>query len=279
MRRPPETETTADCRQGTVIRIPNEPKMSSAIGAKPDSTGSADEQTPLIAQPGDEDIETGAGNNNDIKSSALARHDDDDDDGESAEIHAGNNNDIKSSALARHDDDDDDGESAEIASKEDVGGFTKGCFVFFAGITTLSAIVLAFMSASQIILLLKKHLPPLQFSLRLYILIFCLIFIFVELDWPPRIMRNLSTNNWLMRGWIYSFLGLVGMEEAFAVLVSDSSTNNILGSDLISIFIQLASWGMVLIGVLYFALGILCMRSLKEKVRKDYYAAKDRHRR
>ena len=251
-----ETETTAG--RGTVIRIPNEPKMSSAIGAKPDSTGSPDEQTPLIAQPGDEDIETGADNNNDNKSSALARHDDDDDDGESAEMTP---------------------TQSPYASKEDVGGFTKGCFMFFAGITTLSVIVLAFMSASQIILLLKKHLPPLQFSLRLYILIFCLIFIFVELDWPPRIMRNLPTNNWLMRGWIYSFLGLVGMEEAFAVLVSDSSTNNILGSDLISIFIQLASWGMVLIGVLYFALGILCMRSLKEKVRKDYYAAKDRHRR
>ena len=204
--------------------LPNEPKMSSAIGAKPDSTGSADEETPLIAQPGDGDIETGADNNNDNKSSALARHDDDDDYGESAEMTP---------------------TQSPYASKEDVGGFTI----------------------------------PLQFSLRLYILIFCLIFIFVELDWPPRIMRNLPTNNWLMRGWIYSFLGLVGMEEAFAVLVSDSSTNNILGSDLISIFIQLASWGMVLIGILYFALGILCMRSLKEKVRKDYYAAKDRHRR
>ena len=82
-----------------------------------------------------------------------------------------------------------------------------------------------------------------------------------------------------MRGWIYSFLGLVGMEEAFAVLVSDSSTSNILGSDLISIFVQLSSWGMVVIGVLYFVLGLLFMRSLKEKVRKDYYAAKDRRRR
>ena len=72
-----------------------------------------------------------------------------------------------------------------------------------------------------------------------------------------------------MRGWIYSFLGLVGMEEAFAVLVSDSSTSNILGSDLISIFVQLSSWGMVVIGVVYFVLGLLFMRSLKEKVRKD----------
>ena len=233
--------------------------MSSALGANPDSTSSADEQTPLVAKPGDEDIETGAGNN-DKKKSALeeARHDDADDDDESAEMTP---------------------TQSPYASNEDVGGFTKGCFMFFAAITTLSVIVLAFMSASQVILLLKKHLPPLQFSLRLYILIFCLIFILVELDWPPQIMRNLPTNNWLMRGWIYSFLGLVGMEEAFAVLVSDSSTNNVLGSDLISIFIQLASWGMVLIGVLYFGLGILCMRRLKEKVRKDYYAAKDRHRR
>ena len=151
--------------------------------------------------------------------------------------------------------------------------------MFFASITTLSIIVLACMSISQIILLSKKHLPFLQFSLRLYILIFCLVFLLVELDWPPQIMRNLPTSNWLMRGWIYSFLGLVGMEEAFAVLVSDSSTSNILGSDLISIFVQLSSWGMVVIGVLYFVLGLLFMRSLKEKVRKDYYAAKDRQRR
>ena len=92
-------------------------------------------------------------------------------------------------------------------------------------------------------------------------------------------MKSLPTNNWLMRGWLYSFLGLVGMEEAYAVLVSDSSTSNILASDLVSIFIQMSSWGMVAIGVLYFALGLLCMRSLKEKVRADYSAAKDRHRR
>mmetsp|Transcript_5794 Transcript_5794/g.16334 ORF Transcript_5794/g.16334 Transcript_5794/m.16334 type:complete len:244 (+) Transcript_5794:185-916(+) len=222
------------------------------------STGAgADEQTPLIAQPSDEDL----------KSSSPV------------DVETGGNDDNKTSAY------DEDG-LAEVTpaqspytSNEEVGGFTKGCFVFFASITTVAIIVLACMSASQIILLSKKHLPFLQFSLRLYILVFCLIFMLVELDWPPQIMRNLPTNNWLMRGWMYSFLGLVGMEEAFAVLVSDSSTSNILGSDLISIFVQISSWGMVAIGVLYFALGLLCMRSLKEKVRKDYYAAKDKHRR
>lgn len=222
----------------------------------------ADEKTPLIASDADDRAES------------------------AVDIEAGGIDDNNADQSQNDGDSDKTATSADSAlqqgpytSNEEVGGFTKGCFMFFASITTLSIIVLACMSISQIILLSKKHLPFLQFSLRLYILIFCLVFMLVELDWPPQIMRNLPTSNWLMRGWIYSFLGLVGMEEAFAVLVSDSSTSNILGSDLISIFVQLSSWGMVVIGVLYFVLGLLFMRSLKEKVRKDYYAAKDRQRR
>ena len=236
--------------------------MSSALEEPSKPSGGADENTPLIASDADDraesvvDIEAGGIN--------ADNADESQNDGDSDKTATS-----ADSAL----------QQSPYTSNEEVGGFTKGCFMFFASITTLSIIVLACMSISQIILLSKKHLPFLQFSLRLYILIFCLVFMLVEMDWPPQIMRNLPTNNWLMRGWIYSFLGLVGMEEAFAVLVSDSSTSNILGSDLISIFVQLSSWGMVVIGVLYFVLGLLFMRSLKEKVRKDYYAAKDSHRR
>lgn len=236
--------------------------MSSALEEPSKPSGGADENTPLIAS----DVDDRAESVVDIEAGGIDADnaDESQNDGDSDETATS-----ADSAL----------QQSPYTSNEEVGGFTKGCFMFFASITTLSIIVLACMSISQIILLSKKHLPFLQFSLRLYILIFCLVFMLVEMDWPPQIMRNLPTNNWLMRGWIYSFLGLVGMEEAFAVLVSDSSTSNILGSDLISIFVQLSSWGMVVIGVLYFVLGLLFMRSLKEKVRKDYYAAKDRHRR
>ena len=73
--------------------------------------------------------------------------------------------------------------SPYVASQEDVGGFTKGCYMFFVAVSTLSIIVLACMSISQIILLCKKSVPFLQYSLRLYILIFCLVFILVEFDW------------------------------------------------------------------------------------------------
>ena len=237
--------------------------MSSAAQESNKPSGGADEKTPLIASDTDDRAESSAV---DLEAGGI--------DADESQNNYGNSDKTVSSAEAAL-------QQSPYTPNEEVGGFTKGCFMFFASITTLSIIVLACMSISQIILLSKKHLPFLQFSLRLYILIFCLIFMLVELDWPPQIMRNLPTNNWLMKGWIYSFLGLVGMEEAFAVLVSDSSTStsNILGSDLISIFVQLSSWGMVVIGVLYFVLGLLFMRSLKEKVRKDYYAAKDRHRR
>ena len=236
--------------------------MSSALEEPSKPSGGADENTPLIASDADDRAESVV----DIEAGGI--------DADNADESQNDGDSDKTATSA-----DSALQQSPYTSNEEVGGFTKGCFMFFASITTLSIIVLACMSISQIILLSKKHLPFLQFSLRLYILIFCLVFMLVEMDWPPQIMRNLPTNNWLMRGWIYSFLGLVGMEEAFAVLVSDSSTSNILGSDLISIFVQLSSWGMVVIGVLYFVLGLCFMRSLKEKVRKDYYAAKERHRR
>ena len=91
----------------------------------------------------------------------------------------------------------------------------------------------------------------------------------METDAPRAVMRGLPTKNWLMRGWIYSFLGLVGMEEAYSNLVAGDS-ENIIGSDLISVFVQLSSWGMVIVGCGYFLMGLLCLRGLKDRVEEDY---------
>ena len=39
---------------------------------------------------------------------------------------------------------------------------------------------------------------------------------------------------------------------------------------LISVFVQLSSWGMVIVGCGYFLMGLLCLRGLKDRVEEDY---------
>lgn len=160
---------------------------------------------------------------------------------------------------------DDDG----ATPADPVCSFTGTCHLFFAAYTTVAIVALLCMAAAQISLLTKKDVAFLQVSLRFYIVVFCLLFVLVETDAPRAVMRGLPTKNWLMRGWIYSFLGLVGMEEAYSNLVAGDS-ENIIGSDLISVFVQLSSWGMVIVGCGYFLMGLLCLRGLKDRVEEDY---------
>ena len=116
-------------------------------------------------------------------------------------------------------------------------------------------------------------LPPCNLKSRLYLSIFCLIFILVESRIP---FLNGVIQNWILRGFLYSFFGLIGMEQDLAIRVEEISAGSasVLGPDFLTLFamlfINITAWTMISVGILYTFLGVVCLQGLSERLEKDY---------
>mmetsp|Transcript_28615 Transcript_28615/g.44224 ORF Transcript_28615/g.44224 Transcript_28615/m.44224 type:complete len:346 (+) Transcript_28615:65-1102(+) len=134
-----------------------------------------------------------------------------------------------------------------------------------------------FMQILPIAVLDKDEITGLQYFVRVYLIIFCASFILLESRIP--LLRRLSFpahDNWILRGFMYTFIGIIGMEQDVAIKVEDiaSGTANILGPDYGTLFaslsIAITTWIMVGVGVLYMILGTMCLQKWYERLEKEY---------
>uniref|UniRef100_A0A7S1ZNF7 Uncharacterized protein n=1 Tax=Trieres chinensis TaxID=1514140 RepID=A0A7S1ZNF7_TRICV len=156
-------------------------------------------------------------------------------------------------------------EGGEDEDEDEEFHFATSCHMFFVTVSAVTMLSLASMAISQLLLFLTQNdfLPQL---LRIYIFIFSSLFVFMELEWPVWLVRNIAgTSNWILRGMIYSFMGLVGMEQSTAVLAKEPFHQLF-----VSLFIRISSWALVVMGGIYFVMGVLCMKGLRDKVRDEY---------
>ena len=110
---------------------------------------------------------------------------------------------------------------------------------------------------------------------RCYLAIFAFLFFLIEIELPC--ISSPTLQNWIFRGFLYTFFGVVQMEQGLA-MVADGSfpklppfsqvfTFNIQWTLL---FIQISSWLIVSIGVIYFFCGIACLQTLLLNARIEY---------
>lgn len=154
------------------------------------------------------------------------------------------------------------------------------CHRIFNLITFIAVVTLICLLLTQALpLFFVKGVSVLQYTLRCYVSIFCLIFILTELDAPLNFLRSSkSLQNWISRGFLYSFVGLIGAEESLAVRVQDVLQQHPemgagafqLNVSWLAVFIQVSSWVMVGVGGAYFLLGICCMKGVRDRTRRDY---------
>ena len=108
-------------------------------------------------------------------------------------------------------------------------------------------------------------------ALKVYISLFCLLFILVEFDAPVPFIRNSQLlQSYLSRGFIYSFLGLICLEEAYSERVKEIVK---LHADEFhvawaSLFMQISSWLIFACGVNYMCMGCCCLKKYRDKIRK-----------
>ena len=102
---------------------------------------------------------------------------------------------------------------------------------------------------------------------------FCILFIFAELRLKCFLVP--SFDSWIYRGFLYSFVGLIGVEMSKSTLV-DSEDSDAMSVQSKSLLLAVASYSMFSMGVLYVLMGCLCLRCLSERARKKYERDLDR---
>eukprot|EP00978_Attheya_sp_CCMP212_P006353 scaffold14384_cov48-Attheya_sp.AAC.1 len=104
---------------------------------------------------------------------------------------------------------------------------------------SLLAVVASFcVIISQLIVARKGTF--LQYLLRVYMMLFCTGFILTELEVDIFLKWMPAFGNWVFRGFIYSFIGVVCAEEAYSVQVSDIATHtNVFSGTVKAIFLMI----------------------------------------
>ena len=105
-------------------------------------------------------------------------------------------------------------------------------------------------------------------ALRCYMAVFCILVITAEQE--IILVNNLPIlQNWILRGLIYSFLGIVGLDESEAINYKTDGTPS-LSFEHASVFILLSSSAMIAVGILYFLMGILFLQLFRDNLVKKY---------
>lgn len=150
---------------------------------------------------------------------------------------------------------------------------SRGGLIFFDVVQNIATIVSLCLLLSQILPIFFMNdssttIGPVQMALRCYMSVFCIGAICAE-------QEALSINNvpllksWILRGLVYSFLGLVGLEESAAINYKTTGTPSLSFEDA-SVFILMSSFAMVFMGVTYFLMGIMCLGMVRDNLRSKY---------
>ena len=155
-------------------------------------------------------------------------------------------------------------------------------FIFF---NTYSAISLVLLVISQFAPFYFIKIEGLHLYLRIYIAFFSFILFLIELEVPYFAGQNGLSENWILRGIFHSFLGLINQEES--LVISSEAKNNLKISNqddlteaeiLIELLVQVSSYMMVISGILYGLMGLLCLKGVKEKYQQSYRESVEKER-
>lgn len=140
----------------------------------------------------------------------------------------------------------------------------------FLIVSSIAVLFSGLMTVAQILTFAIMGGNFIQSVLRVYILAFCIMFMFAELQFEFLFKVVPPMRNWIYRGFLYSFVGVVGVEEAFATLAEEYPRIPTVKDKATSVFVKVSAVGMFCVGVIYIAMGILCLKSVYEKVKASY---------
>lgn len=109
-----------------------------------------------------------------------------------------------------------------------------------------------------------------QVILRVYVITFCVMFILAELQVQYFLKHVQAFKNWFHRGFLYSFMGVISMEESVASLGQQFPELPGFMEYMVSLLLRICSIAMFAIGVLYMLMGVLCLRGVWETMQERH---------
>ena len=128
------------------------------------------------------------------------------------------------------------------------------------------------MMATQLVPVFVCKLEVLNSIVRSYLALFSFVFLIVELEFP---CVKKQGSNWIFRGLMYTFLGTLTLDQrtqmiSDGVLAKTKLPEEYWNEIWASFYIYVSSWWMIINGFIYFFLGLICMRKVRDKCRKEY---------
>jgi len=132
-------------------------------------------------------------------------------------------------------------------------------FIFYQVLVVLN---LCCMCACQVLMIIyKSKMGAVQLTTRVYGAIFAILAIVVESE-KGNSVRSSVLMNWCARGFVYSYLGVMGLEESIVVNISKS---HVADAQFVAVFVQFSSLGLIVLGGGYFVMGALCLRNVRDR--------------
>ena len=144
--------------------------------------------------------------------------------------------------------------------------FSHKLFRLLKFITALLAVLLLI---AQVISLVYLPFDGVELILKIFLSSFCVMIILNELEWWGLLRSSPLLWNWIPRGYLYAFIGVVSVEEN-NLKPSSGALNTLPFDYTAALFIETTSWMMFVIGILYIALGLCCCQVYESKVRDNY---------
>lgn len=146
-------------------------------------------------------------------------------------------------------------------------------FHLLEGVTTVVCCCLLVSQVFPFFIMRLRDIGFLVTLLKVYISLFCLLFVLTETGAPVPLLRGSALlQPYLSRGFLYSFLGLICVEEAYSERVKDMMSNSNRDEFHISwapLFMQVTAWLVLSCGVIYMLLGICCLKRLRDRMQQN----------
>jgi len=139
---------------------------------------------------------------------------------------------------------------------------------FFVVIKAIAILAAFNMGLGQIIGIAYEFVEPIQYVLRVYVVVLCIMVIFNEMEWTVLTRDSALLRIWISRGLIYMFIGVLGLEENDVSPRRDGMSQHWQKAALN--YIKVVAWCIVAIGILYTLMGLFCLQIVYNRLREDY---------
>lgn len=150
------------------------------------------------------------------------------------------------------------------------GPRTSLLYKLFMVISATATLTSSLILVSQVASLIVLQGLFIQHVLRIYLIVFSLMFILAELQVQFFLDRATYFKNWFHRGFLYTFVAVISMEESKAALgqAYPKYPNSV--ELVLSNLLMVASVAMFSLGLLYMVMGIFCLRGVWEDLQNKY---------